>query len=67
MISEVCSGHSARPREESNPSPTPSVVSRSRGEGAETNLVELSMITIWEPLVVGWMSEFSPRELRSGY
>lgn len=39
----------------------------SYGKGVEAKLHELFVLTILEPLIVVWMSEFSPKAIRSGF
>uniref|UniRef100_A0A8C0SVY8 EvC ciliary complex subunit 2 n=1 Tax=Canis lupus familiaris TaxID=9615 RepID=A0A8C0SVY8_CANLF len=40
---------------------------RERKESAEATLRELSVLKILEPPIIVWMSEFSPKEIRSGF
>ena len=47
------------------PSPAPS--RSSQGEAAGTKPPKEPMIKVSEPLIMGWISEFSPRRIRSGY
>ena len=63
MITKMCHGNSDAHRTWESPAPS----RISQGEALETKLPRESMITVPEPLIMGWTSKFSPRGIRLGY